>query len=55
MATIDLAGAADLHCHFGPDAHRERSVDALLDERAIRCMACDNPCALLGFDAEPAA
>jgi hypothetical protein len=26
---IDLTGAADLHCHFGPDAHRERSVDAL--------------------------
>jgi Family of unknown function (DUF6282) len=29
MATIDLTGAADLHCHFGPDAHGERSVDAL--------------------------
>ncbi|MGH7856688.1 MAG: DUF6282 family protein [Candidatus Binatia bacterium] len=29
MTTIDLSGAADLHCHFGPDAHRERSVDAL--------------------------
>ncbi len=28
MATVDLTGAADLHCHFGPDAHRERSVDA---------------------------
>jgi hypothetical protein len=28
-ATVDLRGAADLHCHFGPDAHRERSVDAL--------------------------
>jgi Family of unknown function (DUF6282) len=27
--TVDLTGAADLHCHFGPDAHRERSVDAL--------------------------
>jgi hypothetical protein len=26
--SVDLAGAADLHCHFGPDAHRERSVDA---------------------------
>jgi len=24
-----LAGAADLHCHFGPDAHRERSVSAI--------------------------
>ncbi len=29
MASVDLTGAADLHCHFGPDAHRERSVDAL--------------------------
>jgi len=29
MTNIDLTGAADLHCHFGPDAHRERSVDAL--------------------------
>jgi hypothetical protein len=26
--SVDLAGAADLHCHFGPDPHRERSVDA---------------------------
>ena len=26
--SVDLTGAADLHCHFGPDAHRERSVDA---------------------------
>jgi hypothetical protein len=26
---VDLRGAADLHCHFAPDAHRERSVDAL--------------------------
>jgi hypothetical protein len=26
--SVDLSGAADLHCHFGPDAHRERSVDA---------------------------
>jgi hypothetical protein len=28
-SAVDLTGAADLHCHFGPDAHRERSVDAL--------------------------
>ena len=26
---VDLSGAADLHCHFGPDAHRARSVSAL--------------------------
>lgn len=29
MPKVDLSGAADLHCHFGPDAHRARSVDAL--------------------------
>ena len=27
-ASVDLTGAVDLHCHFAPDAHRERSVDA---------------------------
>jgi hypothetical protein len=27
--TVDLRGAADLHVHFGPDAHRPRSVTAL--------------------------
>lgn len=26
--SVDLTGAADLHCHFGPDPHRQRSVDA---------------------------
>jgi uncharacterized protein DUF6282 len=26
--SVDLTGAADLHCHFGPDPHRSRSVDA---------------------------
>lgn len=29
MGQVVLEGAADLHCHFGPDAHRERSVDAV--------------------------
>jgi len=29
MGGVDLTGAADLHCHFAPDAHRERSVDAI--------------------------
>jgi hypothetical protein len=28
LVSVDLTGAADLHCHFGPDPHRERSVDA---------------------------
>jgi hypothetical protein len=27
-SAVDLRGAVDLHCHFGPDAHRARSVDA---------------------------
>lgn len=30
---VDLTGAADLHCHFGPDAHRSRSVDAFTAAR----------------------
>jgi hypothetical protein len=29
MAHIALDGAADLHCHFGPDPRFERTVDAL--------------------------
>jgi uncharacterized protein DUF6282 len=29
MARVDLTGAVDLHVHFGPDAHRERSVTAV--------------------------
>jgi hypothetical protein len=34
--SVDLTGAADLHCHFGPDAHRERSVDAFEAARDAR-------------------
>jgi hypothetical protein len=26
---VDITGALDLHCHYGPDAHRERSVTAI--------------------------
>ena len=26
--SVNLDGAADLHCHFGPDPHFARSVDA---------------------------
>jgi hypothetical protein len=26
---VDLTGAVDMHCHFGPDAHRPRSVTAI--------------------------
>ena len=27
--TVDISGAIDLHCHYGPDAHRQRSVTAI--------------------------
>lgn len=29
VGRVDLTGAADLHCHFGPDGHREQSTDAI--------------------------
>ena len=31
MTALDriLEGAVDMHCHFGPDAHLERSVDCV--------------------------
>ncbi|MFN8037504.1 MAG: DUF6282 family protein [Acidimicrobiia bacterium] len=55
VGRIDLAGAADLHCYFGPDAHRERSVsaieaarDALIaDHAAIVLKSHDCPTAVL--------
>lgn len=54
---VDLAGAADLHCHFGPDPHRERSVDAFgaardaLDagHRAVVLKSHDTPTASLAW------
>ena len=36
VVSVDLTGAADLHCHFGPDPHRERSVDAFEAAREAR-------------------
>src|ERR1700680_5247767 len=55
--SVDLAGAADLHCHFGPDAHRERSVDAFeaareaaaAGHRAIVLKSHDSPTAALAW------
>lgn len=55
--TMDLAGAADLHCHFGPDPHRERSVDAFeaaheaatAQHRAIVLKSHDSPTASLAW------
>jgi Family of unknown function (DUF6282) len=55
--SVDLAGAADLHCHFGPDAHRARSVDAFeaareaaaAGHRAIVLKSHDFPTAALAW------
>jgi hypothetical protein len=55
--SVDLTGAADLHCHFGPDAHRARSVDAFAAAReaaaagheAIVLKSHDTPTAALAW------
>ena len=55
--SVDLTGAADLHCHFGPDPHRARSVDAFeaareaaaADHRAIVLKSHDSPTASLAW------
>src|SRR5690349_11293064 len=55
--SVDLGGAADLHCHFGPDAHRARSVDAFgaareaaeAGHRAIVLKSHDFPTATLAW------
>jgi hypothetical protein len=60
--SVDLAGAADLHCHFGPDAHRERSVDAYqaareaaaAGHRAIVLKSHDFPTAALAWAVQEA-
>ncbi len=55
--SVDLTGAADLHCHFGPDPHRQRSVDAFeaageadaAGHRAIVLKSHDSPTATLAW------
>ncbi len=55
--SVDLTGAADLHCHFGPDPHRPRSVDAFeaageaaaARHRAIVLKSHDSPTASLAW------
>jgi hypothetical protein len=55
--SVDLAGAADLHCHFGPDPHRQRSVDAFqaareaadAHHRAVVLKSHDSPTASLAW------
>ena len=57
LMSVDLAGAADLHCHFGPDPHRARSVDAFeaareaaaAGHRAIVLKSHDSPTASLAW------
>jgi hypothetical protein len=50
---VDLTGAADLHCHFGPDAHRARSVDAL--EAATEAAEAGHAAIVLKSHSEPTA
>lgn len=55
--SVDLTGAADLHCHFGPDPHRPRSVDAFeagaeaaaAGHRAVVLKSHDSPTAALAW------
>jgi hypothetical protein len=55
--SVDLSGAADLHCHFGPDPHRQRSVAAFeaageaaaAGHRAIVLKSHDSPTASLAW------
>lgn len=61
--SVDLTGAADLHCHFGPDPHRQRSVDAFeaageaaaAGHRAIVLKSHDSPTASLAWAVQRAA
>ncbi len=58
--SVDLAGAADLHCHFGPDPHRQRSVDAFeaatdaleAGHRAVVLKSHDFPTAALAWSVQ---
>lgn len=60
--SVDLGGAADLHVHFGPDAHRARSVDAFeaareaaaAGHRAIVLKSHDFPTASLAWAVQQA-
>jgi len=51
--SVDISGAIDLHCHFGPDAHRERSVTAL--EAAAQARDAGHAGVLLKSHTEPTA
>jgi hypothetical protein len=51
--SVDLTGAADLHCHFGPDAHRQRSVTAF--EAAAEAAAAGHAAVVLKAHDTPTA
>ena len=59
--SVDLTGAADLHTHFGPDPHRDRSVTGLeaaqqardAGHRAIVLKSHDTPTAGLAAALDP--
>ncbi len=51
--SVDISGAIDLHCHFGPDAHRARSVTAL--EAAAQARDAGHAAVLLKSHTEPTA
>jgi hypothetical protein len=51
--SVDISGAIDLHCHFGPDAHRDRSVTAL--EAAAQARDAGHAGVLLKSHSEPTA
>src|SRR5260221_6887742 len=51
--SVDLGGAADLHCHFGPDPHRDRSVDAF--EAANEAAVAGHRAVVLKSHASPTA
>jgi hypothetical protein len=50
---VDLTGAADLHCHFGPDAHFGRSVTAV--EAAREAAVAGHAAVLLKSHSDPTA
>jgi Family of unknown function (DUF6282) len=51
--TVDITGAIDLHCHYGPDAHRQRSVTAI--EAVAQARDAGHAGVLLKSHSEPTA
>jgi len=51
--SVDLSGAADLHVHFGPDPHRDRSVTGL--DAAVQAAAAGHAAIVLKSHDTPTA